>query len=72
MSKIIKPLDLLLDEISACTICKDSLAHSVFGIDAEIEPVAGSTSEVEIYPLHPSGAANLINFPGGILNKGLF
>lgn len=43
---------------------KDSLMHAVFGIDSDIDPVAGSTKEAMIYPLGLHGNAHIVNYPG--------
>ena len=44
---------------------KDSLLRAVFGIDTgQISPIAGSTSDAEIYALGDSGGIQLINYPG--------
>lgn len=51
--------------VGAGSVGKDSLFKAVFKIDTEnIDPVAGSTSNVEQY--HPKGMENitLLNFPG--------
>lgn len=47
------------------SVGKDSLFKSVFGINTEnVSPIAGSTKDIEIYPLEDTGTINLINFPG--------
>jgi len=44
---------------------KDALIRSVFGLDTGgVDPVAGSTSETQVYQLGDSGAVYLVNYPG--------
>lgn len=43
---------------------KDALMHAVFGIDSEIDPVAGSTETAVSYPLNKVGSAFIVNYPG--------
>ncbi len=44
---------------------KDSLLNAVFGINSgNIDPVAGSTSEAQIYELEKNSGVQLINYPG--------
>jgi small GTP-binding protein len=43
---------------------KDSLIKAVFGLDADISPIAGSTSKAESFPLNEKGNAVIVNYPG--------
>lgn len=44
---------------------KDSLIRCVFGVDTgNVSPIAGSTSQMEIYRLGASNAVSLTNYPG--------
>jgi uncharacterized protein YaaW (UPF0174 family)/GTPase SAR1 family protein len=43
---------------------KDSLIHAVFGLDSDIDPVAGSTKDAMAYPLGDQGNAEIVNYPG--------
>lgn len=44
---------------------KDSLVKAVFGVDTgNVNPVAGSTVNTQIYKLDASGAVHLVNYPG--------
>jgi uncharacterized protein YaaW (UPF0174 family)/signal recognition particle receptor subunit beta len=44
---------------------KDSLIRAVFGVDTgNVHPVAGSTKDAMIYELGPTGAVQLVNYPG--------
>lgn len=43
---------------------KDSLASAVFGLDTNIDPVAGSTAEAESYQLGENDNINIINYAG--------
>jgi uncharacterized protein YaaW (UPF0174 family)/GTPase SAR1 family protein len=43
---------------------KDALMHAVFGIDSEIDPIAGSTVTALSYPLNKRGNAVIVNYPG--------
>ncbi|MDR6710224.1 uncharacterized protein YaaW (UPF0174 family)/GTPase SAR1 family protein [Novosphingobium sp. 1748] len=43
---------------------KDALMHAVFGIDSQINPIAGSTDQAKSYPLNAKGNACIINYPG--------
>lgn len=43
---------------------KDSLLNAVFGMDSNINPVAGSTQEAKVYPLDGKGNAYIVNYPG--------
>ena len=47
------------------SVGKDSLFKTVFNIDTNnVNPIAGSTKDAEIYELGDTGAINLINYPG--------
>lgn len=47
------------------SVGKDALFRAVFGIDTHnINPVAGSTSEVASFPLHNYETTQVFNFPG--------
>lgn len=47
------------------SVGKDALLMSVFGIDTDnVNPIAGSTEDAEIYSLGDTGAINVVNFPG--------
>jgi uncharacterized protein YaaW (UPF0174 family) len=43
---------------------KDSMISAVFGLDSDIDPVAGSTKEAMIYPIGEHGNAQIVNYPG--------
>lgn len=43
---------------------KDSMIQAVFGLDSDIDPVAGSTKEAMIYPIGEHGNAQIVNYPG--------
>ncbi len=43
---------------------KDSLMEAVFGIDSNIDPIAGSTESAMSYPLNERGNATIVNYPG--------
>lgn len=43
---------------------KDSMVSAVFGLDSDIDPVAGSTKEAMIYPIGEHGNAQIVNYPG--------
>lgn len=43
---------------------KDSLVKAVFGLNSQINPIAGSTSRAVSYPLNARGNAVLVNYPG--------
>lgn len=43
---------------------KDSLANSVFGLDTNVDPVAGSTAEAESFQLGDNDNINVINYAG--------
>lgn len=43
---------------------KDALMHAVFGIDSNIDPIAGSTVTALSYPLNKRGNAVIVNYPG--------
>lgn len=43
---------------------KDSLMKAVFGLDSEINPIAGSTETAVSYPLNKRGNAIIVNYPG--------
>lgn len=47
------------------SVGKDAFFNAVFGLDTQnVDPIAGATSEAELYPLDEDYAINLINFPG--------
>ncbi|EKF9975145.1 GTPase [Vibrio cholerae] len=47
------------------SVGKDAFFNAVFGLDTQnVDPIAGATSEAELYPLDEDHAINLINFPG--------
>ncbi|GGE43285.1 hypothetical protein GCM10007421_16860 [Halopseudomonas oceani] len=47
------------------SVGKDSLFKSVFGLNTgNVSPVAGSTSDMQVYDLGGTGAIQLVNFPG--------
>ncbi|EKG89317.1 50S ribosome-binding GTPase [Vibrio cholerae] len=47
------------------SVGKDTFFNAVFGLDTQnVDPIAGATSEAELYPLDEDYAINLINFPG--------
>lgn len=43
---------------------KDSLVKAVFGLDTDINPIAGSTETALSYSLNEKGNAVLVNYPG--------
>jgi uncharacterized protein YaaW (UPF0174 family)/signal recognition particle receptor subunit beta len=43
---------------------KDSLIQAVFGLESNIDPVAGSTKEAMAYQLSEQGNAHVVNYPG--------
>lgn len=43
---------------------KDSLIQAVFGLESDIDPVAGSTREAMVYQLSEEGNAHVVNYPG--------
>lgn len=43
---------------------KDSLMKAVFGIEGDINPIAGSTVKAASYPLNEKGNAVIVNYPG--------
>ncbi|MCK6532031.1 MAG: GTP-binding protein [Polyangiaceae bacterium] len=43
---------------------KDSALRAVFGIPANIDPVAGSTTHAEVYESDPAGTIKVVNYPG--------
>ncbi len=43
---------------------KDALMQVVFGIDSQIDPIAGSTKTALSYPLNKGGNAFIVNYPG--------
>ena len=43
---------------------KDSLMKAVFGIESNIDPIAGSTDSAMTYPLNKRGNATIVNYPG--------
>lgn len=43
---------------------KDALIRNVFRLDANVDPVAGSTAEAEAYAIGTNGVAEVINYPG--------
>jgi uncharacterized protein YaaW (UPF0174 family)/GTPase SAR1 family protein len=43
---------------------KDSLIQAVFGLESDIDPVAGSTRDAMVYPLGEQGNAQIVNYPG--------
>lgn len=47
------------------SVGKDALFKSVFGLDTgNVSPVAGSTSDTQVYEQGDTGAVKLVNFPG--------
>ena len=43
---------------------KDALLSSVFNLDSNVHPIAGSTKEAKAYPLCDNGTAHIVNYPG--------
>jgi small GTP-binding protein len=43
---------------------KDALIQAVFGINSQIDPIAGSTETALTYPLNKQGNAFVVNYPG--------
>jgi len=43
---------------------KDALIKTAFGLDSEINPIAGSTTEAVTYPVGKHGVVEAINYPG--------
>lgn len=46
------------------SVGKDALLQAVFNLESQVDPVAGSTSQVEVHPLGTSGTVRALNYPG--------